>query len=494
MRAHISSGRIWRVTKYLLLCCSCLPHICLAQTILWQPEEQISNDTVDLGNTRVFALGDTVHIFWHQYIEQGNGVYYIRSTDRGITFSPPRKIWPEGVHANGSTSEITAHNSNLYILWLTCDTCDAQHYWVTFTRSTDGGQTFEPYRRLFPARIGSGITADDSLVVFRWSTRPPDRDSLAISVDHGVTWQNKPLWFQDFQRLCLAGSHLHMTEAANGTSQLDVGYRYSSDLGSTWTNEFVLSTADDYTSQAPSMQASRDGKVWVTWNDGKYGGTNLFVGSNLLRYSTDAGTTWSQEFCLTQIPSATTPREGIETPRSTDQERLAVVWNNESQAYVGINLALSTDGGESWLPPIAVSDSSFQALESGVALSGGTVHVVWARRVPGQSDKIFYRRGQIIVTGVPPGDEIPSRVGLLPAYPNPFNSSTTITYTLDRRGPVDMALYDVLGRRITVLSQGRQEVGVHRVRLDAQALASGLFFVRLSASGKVFVDKVLLVK
>ena len=98
------------------------------------------------------------------------------------------------------------------------------------------------------------------------------------------------------------------------------------------------------------------------------------------------------------------------------------------------------------------------------------------------------------MTDVPPGEEIPSRTGLLPAYPNPFNSSTTITYELDKGGPVDMALYDVLGRRITVLSHGRQEVGVHRVRLDAQRLASGLFFVRLAVPGKVFVDKVLLVK
>ena len=376
MRVHRSLDSIGQGAAYLLLCCFSFRPICYAQTILWQPEEQISKDTVDLGSPRVFALGDTVHVFWTQYIGEGNGAYYIRSTDRGITFSPPRRVWPEELDNDGSTQNITVHNSIIYILWRTCDTCDAHHSWVTFRRSTDAGLTFEPYRRLFPARIGSGITADDSLVVFRWSTRPPDRDSLAISVDYGVTWQSKPFWFQNFQMLCLAGSHLHMTEAANGTSQLEVGYRYSSDFGSTWNNEYVLSTADDYTSQTPSMRASRDGRVWVTWSDGKYGGTSLFVGSTLLRYSTDAGTTWSQEFCLTQIPSASSPSEGIETPQSTDHERVAVVWHNESQPFLGVSLALSTDAGASWRAPMAVSDSNIQTFYPDVALSGGTVHVV----------------------------------------------------------------------------------------------------------------------
>ena len=66
-----------------------------AQTILWQPEQQVGFDTVNLTGARVFAFGDTVHVFWQQYIEEGNRAYYIRSTDGGGSFSIPRTVWAD---------------------------------------------------------------------------------------------------------------------------------------------------------------------------------------------------------------------------------------------------------------------------------------------------------------------------------------------------------------------------------------------------------------
>jgi hypothetical protein len=44
-------------------------------------------------------------------------------------------------------------------------------------------------------------------------------------------------------------------------------------------------------------------------------------------------------------------------------------------------------------------------------------------------------------------------------------------------------MYDVLGRRVATLASGRYEAGRHAVRVEARGLASGVYFVRMEASG-----------
>lgn len=56
----------------------------MAQTIQWEPERQITFDSTDIFISRVFATGDTVHIFWQRFPHM---IYYSRSTDGGETFS-----------------------------------------------------------------------------------------------------------------------------------------------------------------------------------------------------------------------------------------------------------------------------------------------------------------------------------------------------------------------------------------------------------------------
>jgi len=82
----------------------------------------------------------------------------------------------------------------------------------------------------------------------------------------------------------------------------------------------------------------------------------------------------------------------------------------------------------------------------------------------------------------------------LNSYPNPFNSTTTIKYTLPNATEVSLSLYNLSGQRIETLVNGRMEAGVHRVMLDAGDLSSGLYFVKLEASGQSFARKIMLVK
>ncbi len=90
----------------------------------------------------------------------------------------------------------------------------------------------------------------------------------------------------------------------------------------------------------------------------------------------------------------------------------------------------------------------------------------------------------------------PSTFHLSPAYPNPFNSSTTITFSLPLSSlSSSLRVYDLTGRLVADLTpKGRLAAGEHRVVWNAAGLASGVYLVRLEAGGSSFVRKTVLMR
>ena len=78
---------------------------------------------------------------------------------------------------------------------------------------------------------------------------------------------------------------------------------------------------------------------------------------------------------------------------------------------------------------------------------------------------------------------VASSFGLYQNYPNPFNNSTTIPFTLNRAGKVELRVYDVLGRRVWGLGSRVWEAGMHEVVWDAEGTVSGVYLLRLSVEG-----------
>ncbi|NQU04991.1 MAG: T9SS type A sorting domain-containing protein [Calditrichaeota bacterium] len=88
----------------------------------------------------------------------------------------------------------------------------------------------------------------------------------------------------------------------------------------------------------------------------------------------------------------------------------------------------------------------------------------------------------------------PTEFTLFPAYPNPFNSTTTIKYNLPLPSHVSLAVYNLTGQQITKLFEGHKQQGIHTTTLTANDLPSGLYFVRLKAPDQVFTRKVMLIR
>jgi len=88
----------------------------------------------------------------------------------------------------------------------------------------------------------------------------------------------------------------------------------------------------------------------------------------------------------------------------------------------------------------------------------------------------------------------PFQYGLAQNFPNPFNPSTTIRYTLPRRSHVALSVDNTLGQVVTMLENGEEPAGEHEVKFDGRGLASGVYFYRLQAEGFVRTMKALLMK
>ena len=84
-----------------------------------------------------------------------------------------------------------------------------------------------------------------------------------------------------------------------------------------------------------------------------------------------------------------------------------------------------------------------------------------------------------LVDGVKPIGELPKKFRLLNNYPNPFNPSTVISYQLGSKGWVTLKIFDTLGREVSTLVNGDQDVGLHEVKFDGSKCSSGVFFCRL---------------
>lgn len=85
-------------------------------------------------------------------------------------------------------------------------------------------------------------------------------------------------------------------------------------------------------------------------------------------------------------------------------------------------------------------------------------------------------------------------VHLYQNFPNPFNNSTTIYYQLNARKYVDLAVYDIQGRKVASLINSMKEEGLHRLSFKSESLSSGVYVIYLKTPRTKTSKKMLLVK
>ena len=94
---------------------------------------------------------------------------------------------------------------------------------------------------------------------------------------------------------------------------------------------------------------------------------------------------------------------------------------------------------------------------------------------------------------------LPSKFELKMNYPNPFNPSTTIPIELPEESFVEVAIYNILGEKIVVLSEGVKSSGYHNIQWNGtnqfgQPVSSGIYFARVQFGQNIYHQKMMLLK
>jgi hypothetical protein len=150
---------------------------------------------------------------------------------------------------------------------------------------------------------------------------------------------------------------------------------------------------------------------------------------------------------------------------------LVLTWPHAALAQIDVaKSVVGSGGGETGDATYALRGTIGQSV---IGITDGPSHI---------NQIGFWYQSLLVVVGV--GDAfsvLPAVFSLGQNVPNPFNPRTTITYTLPDPEHVTLQLFDVKGRLVRTLVDEPVAAGYHRVMLDGQGLASGVYYFRMTA-------------
>jgi len=127
-------------------------------------------------------------------------------------------------------------------------------------------------------------------------------------------------------------------------------------------------------------------------------------------------------------------------------------------------------------------------------LDNHQLQFVAANHMTGVTNVVPYDGSDYIRSGIQTVPGAPKVFSLEQNYPNPFNPTTTISYSVPKASNVRLTVYDMMGREVAVLADGRKEAGVYNVTFNGKTFASGLYVYRLEAGSLVLKQKMVMLK
>ncbi len=378
-----------------------------------------------------------------------------------------------------------------------------------FLRSVDDGQTWDTLARTggYAIKI-SQIHSNVMYASFRGGLGP----KVGVTTDGGETWKfissiDGPVW-------SFVTINPHKDSIAFASMSPGFIVR-TTDQGATWT---ILDSLGHVGPTSLAIDPANDSIV--------------YVGALLGIYkSTDMGATWrrleSSPWSGYEIHLAINPKDHLEmyasvysfgsSPggvyKSSDGgdswmeinnglpgnewriNSIAINPSSTTELFIGTTaphpLFQSTDAGTSWIEfHSGISDSSDVSV-----IDVDTLH----RRIFAGVNTIQSRRAGIYVLATSswidePDEVLPTRFSLSQNYPNPFNPATHITFLIAQTTEVIVKVFDVLGNEVATLVQEKRTPGSYDVVWNAEGLASGLYFCRMTAVGFAKSKKMILLR
>ena len=91
-------------------------------------------------------------------------------------------------------------------------------------------------------------------------------------------------------------------------------------------------------------------------------------------------------------------------------------------------------------------------------------------------------------------EALPAKFMINSTYPNPFNASSSIAYSLPEPAEISLEIYNLLGQKVRTLYNGHQTEGYHTYNWDASDLSTGVYLVKLTNGTQVETSRITLLK
>ncbi len=96
--------------------------------------------------------------------------------------------------------------------------------------------------------------------------------------------------------------------------------------------------------------------------------------------------------------------------------------------------------------------------------------------------------------GINENGQTPTGIQLFNSYPNPFNGTTTIKFSLANAENISLNIYNAFGQLITTLVNDKMDKGMHSLQWDASEFPSGIYYCKLNTAKQEYTNKIILIK
>lgn len=423
---------------------------------------QVCDDIAVFGNT----------IWIGGWVNGTDEDFVLRSTDGGATWT--RKSIISFTNSQGFALAARDANIALAATWIgdIYRTTDGGANW-SLVHNYGGGNGF-----FNGVKFGGG----DSVMAVGDAT---DATGLYVvkSTDAGATWTrftNLPTFEATTSSIIASASYHQMMDAigpyywittyvASGTAPTVLR---TTNFGGTWTSTAVTLTGG--LTQAYYFRSINMTDLNTGWGVPRQNGTGL---RHFVHKTTDGGATWSDTILVERASVI----KAVEPLRGTNNLLGMGYKSSDPKAW------WSTNAGVNWteISPAKPGDGSDLTQTQFVSNSlGYSVGYYKALR--------FTPPGSTAVEQE--GSSVPTSYTLDQNFPNPFNPSTTIRFSIPNTGNVTLKVYNLLGMEVATLVNGELSAGTHRVSFDASNLPSGVYFYRIDAGSFSDVRKMALLK
>jgi len=340
---------------------------------------------------------------------------------------------------------------------------------ISLFKTTNAGISWFPFQNFYS---GNGPYSPSD---FAMSYSQPDviyavRGAVAKSTDGGMSWQRirGNLWNSanfEFIEIDTARPNIIWT---GGTDMIFVPFLdKSTDFGESWQN-MPLGLSGDQRCFSVALDPADSNIVYAgLWN--------------VVIKTIDGGATWSAAF----VPVEQQAFYGLVLSR--DSFLYAAGARDPIQRLLFYE---STNGGATW-DTVNSGLFGYMSVKNLLVIPNGNIDNIFLGTFGG--GVFSYTNIITSVHGVME-PSVPERFSLQQNFPNPFNPTTRITFSVGTYGHTSLRVYDILGREVATLVNGMKETGTYTVTWNAKNTSSGIYFYVLHSKQAMITKKMILLR